>query len=155
MSYIDGQLGSGEHVVFRTKRHPAVLMFPIIGIALAITVFGPSGFGLLLTVLAACWLAVGLAAHGASEFCVTNRRVLIRTGGVLSRRTVDTSLRDVADVDVTQSGLGGKIGYGTVTVRGTDGSTGIFPTLQHPLTFRDRVQEQQGRLAPSDSRSGR
>jgi hypothetical protein len=152
MGYIDEKLMEGEQVVFRTKRHPAVLMFPIIVIALAVTFFGSGGFGLLLTVMAACWLAVGLAARGSSEFGVTDKRLLMRMGGVMCRRTVDTPLKNVEGIEVTQTGLGGKIGYGTVTIRGTDGSSSSFPTIQHPLEFKDRVQEQMGRTKPAGNK---
>lgn len=152
MGYIDGKLMEGEQVAFRTKRHPAVLMFPIIAIALAVTLFGPRGFGLLLAVMAACWLAVGLAGHGSSEFGVTDKRLLMRLGGVLCRRTVDTPLKHVEGIEVTQSGLAGKIGYGTVTIRGTGGSRSAFPTIQYPLEFRDRAQEQMGRMKPAGGR---
>jgi hypothetical protein len=152
MGYIDGKLMEGEQVAFRTTRHPAVLMFPIIAIALAVTFFGLRGFGLLLTVLAACWLAVGLAAHGCSEFGVTDTRLLMRLGGVMCRRTVHTPLKEVEGIEVTQSGLGGKIGYGTVTIRGTDGISSAFPTIQHPLEFRDRVRERMGRMKAAGGR---
>jgi len=152
MGYIDGTLMEGEQVVFRTKRHPMVLMFPIIALALAVTLVGLGGVGLLVTLLAACWLAVGLAAHGASEFGVTDKRVLMRMGGVICRRTLDTPLKNVEGIEVTQSALGGKIGYGTVTIRGTDGSSSSFPTIQHPLEFRDRVQEQMGRITRGGNR---
>jgi uncharacterized membrane protein YdbT with pleckstrin-like domain len=145
MSYIDEKRIEGEQVVFRTKRHAVVLVFPIIAIALVVTLFGVRGFGLLLTLMTACWLAVGLAAHGASEFGVTDKRLLMRMGGVIRRRTVDTPLKNVEGIEVTQSALGGKLGYGTVTIRGTDGSSSSFPTIQQCLEFRDRVQEQIGR----------
>ena len=141
MGYIDGKLVDGEQVVFRTKLHAAVLMFPIIALAVMVTLFGVRGVGLFLTLMAACWLAVELANHGSSEFGVTNKRVLMKRG-YLPRKLVERPLEQVEEVQVTQSALGQKLGYGTVVVRGTDGSRTAFASLHQPVTFLERVQAQ-------------
>ena len=62
--------------------------------------------------------------------------------GYLPKRILDTPLEKVEGIQVTQSALGKKIGYGTIVVRGTDGSSSSFSALNHPLEFRDKVQEQ-------------
>jgi hypothetical protein len=144
MSYIDEKVGEGEQVVFRTKRHPAVLLFPIILLALSVAIFGPAGLGLILAILAACWLAVGLAAR-SSEFGVTDKRLLMRVGGVICRRELDIPLENLDSFDVRQSALGAKIGYGTVVVRENNGTSSSFPTVQQCVEFKERVQEQIGR----------
>lgn len=141
MGYIDGKLRDGEQVVFRTKLHAAVLMFPILALALAVALFGVGGIGLLVIVLAAGWLAVELANHGISEFAVTNKRVLMKRG-YLPRKLVERPLAQVEEVQVTQSALGKKLGYGTVVVRGTDGSRTAFASLNQPVAFLERVQAQ-------------
>ena len=141
MGYIDGKLGDGEQVVFRTKLHAAVLMFPILALAITVAVFGFGGIGLLVMLLAAGWLAVEMANHGVSEFGVTNKRVLMKRG-YLPRKLVECRLEQVKEVQVTQSALGKKIGYGTVIVRGTDGSRTAFASLHQPVAFLERVQAQ-------------
>ena len=55
-------------------------------------------------------------------------------------------------IEVTQTALGKKIGYGTVIVRGTDGSRTAFSALNHPVEFRERVEEQMGRAKPAGAR---
>ena len=154
MGYIDGKLGDGEQVVFRTKLHAAVLVFPILALAVTVAVFGFGGIGLLVTLVVACWLAVELANHGISEFGVTNKRVLMKRG-YLPRKIMDTPLEQVKAMQVTQSALGQKIGYGTVVVRGTDSSRTAFASLKYPGVFRERVQEQLGRLAPAGNTSAK
>jgi len=141
MGYIDGKLGDGEQVVFRTKLHAAVLMFPILALAITVAVFGFGGIGLLVMLLAAGWLAVEMANHGVSEFGVTNKRVLMKRG-YLPRKLVERPLEQVKEVQVTQSALGKKLGYGTVIVRGTDGSRTAFASLHQPVAFLERVQAQ-------------
>jgi hypothetical protein len=148
MGYIDGHLGDGEQVVFRTKRHAAVIVFPILALAISVTVFGFGGVGFLVVLLAAAWLAVELANHGVSEFGVTNQRVLMKQG-YLPRRIMERPLEQCEGMQVAQSPLGKKLGYGTIIVRGTDGSSHAFSTLNSPAAFQERVQEQLGRLAPA------
>jgi uncharacterized membrane protein YdbT with pleckstrin-like domain len=153
MSYIDEKLGDGEQVVFRTKRHATVLVFPMVILAGAVLYFGKFnlgfyGIGWGVSLVLAVWLAVELANHGVSEFGVTTQRLRMKQG-YLPRRVLDTSLAQVAGIQVTQSALGQKLGYGTVVVHGTDGSTTSFSSLNDPAAFRERVQEQLGRLAPA------
>ena len=153
MSYIDENLGDGEQVVFRTKRHAAVLVFPIVILAAAVLYFGKYnigfyGIGWGVSLVLAVWLAVELANHGVSEFGVTNQRLRMKQG-YLPRRILDTPLAQVAGVLIRQSALGQKLGYGTVVVHGTDGSSHAFSTLNYPAAFRERVQEQLGHLAPA------
>ena len=141
MGYIDEKLMEGEQVEYRTKLHPAVIIFPVLIVGIALVVLLPTVFGPYVALLPAAWLAVELANHGVSQFGVTNKRVLMKRG-YLPKRILDTPLEKVEGIQVTQSALGKKIGYGTMIVRGTDGSNSSFSALKHPLEFRDKVQEQ-------------
>ena len=146
MSYIDEKLGDGEQVVFRTKRHATVLVFPMVILAGAVLYFGKYnlgfyGIGWGVSLILAVWLAVELANHGVSEFGVTTQRLRMKQG-YLPRRVLDTPLEQVEEVQVTQSALGKKLGYGTVIVRGTDGSRTAFASLHQPVAFLERVQAQ-------------
>ncbi len=138
MGYIDEKLQEGEQVVYRTKRHPAGIMFPIFVIVIAFVFFGRSVLGIVLAVLAGVWLA-GELAQRAGEFGVTQKRVLMK-GGFFRKTTVDTPLEQIAGVQVTQSFLGRKLGYGTVLVRGKDGGSNTFSAVNHPWDFANRVQ---------------
>ncbi len=140
MGYIDEKLQEGEQVMYRTKRHPAGIMFPIFIIVIVLVFFGRSVFGVVLAVLAGVWLA-GELARRAGEFGVTQKRVLMK-GGLFRKTTVDTPLEQIVGVQVTQSFLGRKLGYGTVLVRGKDGSSSTFSAVNHPWDFTNRVQEQ-------------
>ena len=144
MGYIDEKLTEGEQAVYRTKLHPAVLMFPILATGLAVAYLLPTRIGPYVIVLPIIWLALELASSGVSEFAVTNKRVLMKRG-YLPKRIMDTPLEKVEKIEVTHSALGKKVGYGTVIVRGTDGSSSSFSAMKHPLEFRDKVQEQVDR----------
>jgi hypothetical protein len=141
MAYIDEKLMEGEQVVYRTKLHPAVIMFPILITGLAVAYLLPTKIGPFVIALPAIWLALELANHGVSQFGVTNKRVLMKRG-YLPKRILDTPLEKVEKIEVTYSALGEKIGYGTMVVRGTDGSSTSFSAINHPQVFKEKVQEQ-------------
>jgi hypothetical protein len=144
MGHIDGKLVGGEQVVFRTKLHAAVLVFPLIGLAIIAAFLGFAGIGVLLSLMVACWLAVELANHGISEFAVTNKPVLMKRG-YLPRKIMDNALEEVEEIQVSQSALGKKMGYGTLVVRGIDGSRHSFASLNQPVEFGNTIQERLGR----------
>ncbi len=159
MSYIDEALVDGEQVVFRTKLHKAVLVIPLVILAGAVLYFGKYnigfyGIGRYVTLILAVWLAVELANHGISEFAVTTKRLLMKQG-YLPRKLLETPLAQIEGVQVTQTALGQTLGYGTVVVRGADGSRTAFGSVHDPVAFQDQVQEQRGRLAPANSKPGK
>jgi hypothetical protein len=69
------------------RRHAAVLVFPILALAIAVTVFGFRGVGLLVTLLWPGWPSES-ANDGVSEFGVTNRAHPDEEA--TSRKTLDT-----------------------------------------------------------------
>jgi uncharacterized membrane protein YdbT with pleckstrin-like domain len=140
MGYIDEKLQEGEQVLYRIKRHPVGIMLPIFFIVIAFVFFWPSGFGLVLAVLVGLWLA-GELVQRTAEFGVTQKRVLMKSG-LFRKTTVDTPLEQIAGIQATQSFLGRKLGYGTVVVRGKDGSSSTFSAVNHPWDFANKVQEQ-------------
>jgi uncharacterized membrane protein YdbT with pleckstrin-like domain len=150
MGYIDANLMEGEKLVYRTKLHPAVLMFPMLCIAIALVVVPPALFGPYVAFIPAVWLAVALANHGVSELGITNKRLLLKRG-YLPKRVLDSPLEKIEGIKVTQSALSKKIGYGTVIVRGKDGSSHSFSEINHPLEFARMVEEQMGGKKKQDT----
>ena len=140
MAYIDEKLHEGEQVLYRTNRHPVGIMFPIFFMVIVLVIFGAAGVGRLLALLAMLWFAAELWQRTA-EFGVTQKRVLMK-GGFLRKTLLDTPLDEIAGIQVTQSYLGRKLGYGTVVVRGKDGGSNTFSIVNHPQDFANRVQEQ-------------
>ena len=127
--------------MYRTRLNPAALMVPILITGLAVAYLLPTAIGPYVIALPVIWLALEFANSGVSEFAVTNKRVLMKRG-YLPKRIVDTPLEKVEKIDVTHSALGKKIGYGTVIVRGTDGSSNSFSAMKHPLEFGEKAQGQ-------------
>jgi uncharacterized membrane protein YdbT with pleckstrin-like domain len=143
-SYVLSNLNAGEEVVYETGLHPIVYVSPgalIFGGIVLGSVVNPSigavllGFGVL--ALGGAWLR-----QWASEFAVTNRRVIVKLG-FISRRTIEINLSKVESVEVNQDIFGRLFNYGTILVIGTGGTREPFALINDPLAFRRAVQSQQ------------
>ncbi len=126
MGYIENNLMSDEKLIHRTNLHwiifvlPAICSFFILGIP---------------------WLIVAFINYKTSEFGVTDKRVMIKTG-FISRNTNETMLKKVEALNVDQGIIGRMLNYGTISVMGTGGTNNIFKGIKAPLDFRRKVQEQ-------------
>src|ERR671937_2990754 len=113
-----------EQILFRTYLHwkiyvPAWLLLLLCGAVIAAGIaygLDPALMLLVLVVPFVAWV-VAYVRRRFSEFCVTDRRVLIKTG-VLSRRTLETLLTKVENIGVEQTVWGRLFNYGTIYVTG-------------------------------------
>ena len=158
MSYIDRNLLAGERVVFRTRLHWKLLVGPLLFLlATCVPVAwlylqGPWTIGVLLApALGLLVLAAAIVKRQSSDFAVTNKRVMMKTG-VLSTRSVELLLGKIEAIAVNQS-LGGRLfGYGNIVVTGSGGTEESFADIQGPLDFRRAVQsvsDTQSSVSPS------
>jgi uncharacterized membrane protein YdbT with pleckstrin-like domain len=88
----------------------------------------------------------------AAEFAITNKRVIFKEGFIY-RRTAEMFLSKIESVGADQTILGRILGYGSIVLRGTGGSTEPFEKIALPLEFRRQIQEQIARL-PEQRGSG-
>jgi len=141
MSYVDKNLIPNETVVFRTRLHWIIFGWPFLFLLASCVAFWfdykRTGEVLLLVTLI-LFLARYLV-YMASEFAVTNKRVIVKVG-FLQRRTLELMLTKVEAIAVTQSLLGQIFGCGTITVTGTGGTKEPFANIRSPLQFRRAVQ---------------
>jgi uncharacterized membrane protein YdbT with pleckstrin-like domain len=75
-----------------------------------------------------------------SEFAVTNKRIIIKTG-FISRRTIEMKFSRIESVEVNQSIFGRVFDYGSITVIGTGGTKELFHKIAKPLEFRNQFQQ--------------
>ena len=146
MGYIEKNLLDGEVVTFRTHLHWRLYVPPVLA---ALLLMLPAAIVLIVNHLAP-WallpLAIGamfvFAAHlkrQASEFAVTNKRVMIKLG-VTTTRSLELLLSKVEGIAVHQD-MGGKMfGYGDIIVTGSGGTKEAFAGIQQPLEFRRAIQ---------------
>ncbi len=157
MAYIDKLLAPGEAPRYIARQHTLFLIERIIEqvlIAAILIAAGIAGKILLpsrageMAGNAAIFIALLLAVWALfeaywrtlvwrnTEFIVTNRRV-IRTQGVLAKRSVDSSLNMINDLSTNQSIMGRIAGYGDVRVfTGNDDADEFYQGIADPLAFK-------------------
>jgi uncharacterized membrane protein YdbT with pleckstrin-like domain len=123
-SYVDSNLMAQEKVLYRAHTSlwslaPAILL----GVVLLVVVVG-------LFILIWAWIR-----YKTTEFAVTDRRVIAKSG-LISRRTVEMFLDKVESLNVEQSVPGRLFDYGTVTIRGTGATSEPFADIKAPLALR-------------------
>ncbi|HUA26069.1 MAG TPA: PH domain-containing protein [Steroidobacteraceae bacterium] len=165
MSYIDASLVSGETVVYQTRLHWIVMLRHIL---LALLLFAAGGALLsyflhhpqlsstdrhLTEGTAAALLFCGLVAiiagavrRNATEMAVTTRRVVVKQG-LMSRKTIEMLLNKIETIEVSEPMIGRMLGYGSITMVGTGGTSEPFHKIAHPLQFRGEVQQQLEKVA--------
>jgi len=154
MSYVDANLLEGEQVRYRTRLHWKVFVPPLV---FAAVVAGPlawlvlvdkwNAFAWIPVAIVLLWLAAAFVRRQTSEFVVTSKRVLMKTG-VFTVRSIDLLLSKVEAITVHQSLAGRMLGYGDIVLTGSGGTQEPFSSIQSPLAFRNAVQ------AASDARIG-
>ncbi len=158
MRYIHKTLLEDEQIVYMTHPHwivfvPSVFIFVI---ALILFGFGPNvpgfnlrihGFTLYEIISLACGLyallrfALTYITYHSSEYGVTNKRVLMKTGWI-QRNAMEIFLEKIEGVHVDQTIMGRIFKYGSVIIIGTGGSKDPFVNVPNPLHFRKLVQQE-------------
>ena len=146
MSYIDGNLLEGEHVVFRTRLHWKLLVGP--GVFLLATLVPPAwlylqrtwtDWVLIAPLVGLIVLLAAIVKRMSSDFAVTNKRVMMKTG-IFNTRSVELLLNKIEAIAVNQTLAGRMLGYGHIVVTGSGGTGETFSDIQAPLEFRRAVQ---------------
>jgi uncharacterized membrane protein YdbT with pleckstrin-like domain len=164
MSYVEKHLIAGETVIYATGLHWVVLirsfflglLFGASGVALLIlsardrndasgTSTAMMAGGIILLVIAGVFIIAGVVKRNATEMAVTDKRVILKVGFV-TRSSFELLLQKVESIGVKESVMGRILGYGTVVVDGTGGSSEPFHNVAHPIEFRKQVQQQIEKL---------
>ena len=149
MSYLDDHLLDGERIVYRAHLHWTIfataILVVLLGAALGVVlyIYEPA-YWYLGAILAGIGLLVAigpLIRYVGTEFAVTNKRVLSKTG-FIQRESDETLLSKVEAIAVDQGILGRVLGFGTVRLTGSGGTEDAFAGISHPLEFRRQVQSQ-------------
>lgn len=129
-SYVDGNLMSGETVLYRSS----VSLWSLIWLILLGVLLLPAvGIGLIFLI----WAYI---SYKTTEFAVTDKRIIAKTG-LVSRNTVEMFLDKVESLNVTQTVLGRILNYGTVTIRGTGSTSEPIENISGPLDLRKHFME--------------
>jgi hypothetical protein len=171
MGYIDENLTSGEHVVYRTTKHWIILLPPLLlFIGGVVSFLGTSAkpsmisyiFLAFISLMSFFWEITALNSLKSSECGITNKRVLIKVGW-LNPTSLEILLKKVESIEVVrQSRL---LNFGDIIITGTGGKSveveqsslgrllnfgtsiimqteGPFTNIKSAREFRKKVQEQ-------------
>lgn len=157
MDYIKSNLLKDEKLVYAIRPHWIIFSSTAWAIAAAIYLmfFAPISISFnvygnisVRTAISLAFLAASIYLflgsyiyYVTSEYGVTNKRVLIKTGWI-SRASLELMLDKVEGVLVDQSIPGRLFDFGSITIIGTGGTKDTFPYIPNPLLFRKMVQEQ-------------
>jgi uncharacterized membrane protein YdbT with pleckstrin-like domain len=166
-----------EKVLFSAKVHPAIFLPAMIAffLSLAVGLFAfnlevqPNSAGSSLSVsslfsgmlflisglLFIYSIVLGLQAIIAmttTEFVVTNRRVIAKTG-FIRRHTLEMLLTKIESVAVNQNILGRLLNFGVVTVTGTGGMKESFRAIGQPFVVRKKISQIIEQYAQGNAKS--
>lgn len=142
MSYVDKHLLPDETVVFRTKLN-WIAYFKGTGILLLgffILGFAPT-LGSFVMLIGLISIGLNYLKINASEFAVTNKRVLVKVG-ILKTSSLETMLNRVEGIHVEQGVIGKILNSGSIVIRGVGGTASPFPNIDRPFEFRQAVNSQ-------------
>jgi uncharacterized membrane protein YdbT with pleckstrin-like domain len=146
MSYVESTLVPGERILYRGHLHwitfvaaGAVFLLFASGAIFVATMDNNQAAALVIFLIGALPLAWSYLRYRCSEFAVTDKRVLVKTG-MIRRHTLETLLNKVENISVEQSLLGRVLNYGTIQVTGTGATKETFTNIAAPLEFRKQVQ---------------
>ncbi|MGA2226771.1 MAG: PH domain-containing protein, partial [Syntrophobacteraceae bacterium] len=145
MSYIDRNLMDGEHIVYRGRLNMVMFIWPIVWFIVILVLFGLGAnmkesnvrtfvvaLGGLFALIAIITFIRPFIKYVTSEFGITNRRVIVKTG-LFRRRSLEVLLNKIEGIQVNQSILGRLTGFGSITVIGTGGTKDQFHNIAAPL----------------------
>jgi len=166
MRYIEASLIPGESIVYQTRLHWIVMLRHILlglvllagsGALLSYYLHHPrlgntsehltEGGAAALLLCGVVAIIAGAVRRNATEMAVTTRRVVVKQG-LVDRKTIEMLLNKIETIEVSEPMVGRMLGYGSITIVGTGGTSEPFHKIAHPLQFRNGVQQQLERLAP-------
>ena len=128
-SYVDSTLLQGETVLYRARISLwAIGHLIFFGLLLLVVVVG-------LFFLVWAWIR-----YKTTEFAVTDRRIIAKTG-LISRSTVELFLDKVEALHVDQSVPGRLLDFGTITIRGTGTTLEPIRDISAPLELRKQFMQ--------------
>ncbi len=140
MSFVQKNLATNETIVYKTRLHwwkfvSGGFVF-LLGLLLMSQSNGFSGFLLFIGLV---MLAVAYVNWSSSEFVITNKRVILKTG-FIRRQLVEIQLNMAQGLVIEQGILGRIFNFGGVLVT-SGGVRNSFAPMAAPFVFKKEVNE--------------
>jgi uncharacterized membrane protein YdbT with pleckstrin-like domain len=157
MGYTDKYLLEGEHVTYRTHLHWIIYIYPILLFIVSIVICGlavkyctpkkdsliskiPLYVGYAIMAVSAIWMCIKWISQQTSEFAVTNRRIIIKSG-IFQHEVTELRLNKSESLHFTNNVLGNLLNYGNITVSTGDQNC-TYKNISDPEKFRYEINKQ-------------
>ncbi len=131
MGYIESSLMDGEVISYKARLSWAVILWPVLLGVIFLGVFAKEAPVLL--ILPGIWLVFALINYFTSEFGITNKRLVLKTG-VIRRKSHETLINKIERINVDQSIVGRLLDMARLLDPVLVGIS-PFPYITDPLTF--------------------
>lgn len=154
MPYVESQLMPGEAICYRARLHKIMFIAPIALALCAVPAMiggfasGRPDIGIVFSLACLSWLGWRMLIYKNSEFAVTDRRVILKTG-VLSCRTVELAIGKVESLSLDQGLFGRMWSFGNIRVGGSGGTPQVFKYIAAPDALVKAVHQQVAQGQPS------
>ena len=160
----DPRLIAGEDVIFQTEKHwlapvadSLMAVALIIGSLVLAWLQTPETSGLMgfvnrvLNLLEIAlflggigWIVYNIIAWRSAKYVLTNHRVLF-TEGLLRKKSAETLLSSISDVQMNQGFIGKSLGFGSIRIMGASGEAGAdnFTSIRGADELKKKMLEQK------------
>jgi len=145
MGYIERNLADDERIVYGTKLHPVVFVWPALLFLITLAAF-KSGFDIMAQIflsLALITAFVVIAMYSRSEFAVTSRRVFGKKAINRDSKYPEVQLVELHDAEFKPGLLSSLFDYGTLIITDREGRRHKFSGV--PAEFYEHVQARNER----------
>jgi hypothetical protein len=146
MGYIQRSLAENERVVYQTRLHPVIFIWPVLFFLITYTAF-KSGFDIMAQILLSLTLIMAfvvISMYSRSEFAVTSRRVFGKKAINRDSKYPEVQLLELRDAEFKPGLLSGLFAYGTVVITDRQGARHHFSGV--PTEFFEHVQARDERM---------
>ena len=140
MGFIDKNLQGDERIIYRAYRHWVLFVLPVSlfiagGLVLYQLELGfVSWAAAVVFLFPAIKLCQALVKYIGSEFTITSKRVLMKTG-IFRRSVYEIPHSKVAGVGFTQNIIGSMLNFGSLVIASTGETRESFQTVAAPAQF--------------------
>jgi uncharacterized membrane protein YdbT with pleckstrin-like domain len=144
MSFIEKNLANNERIVYTAKLHWSIYLKGILLIIIGIIAYvlskgniGIAAIGGLLALSGIISLITSSTRSASSEFVVTNRRIMLKTG-VLKRQFTELQLNRSEGLIIDQGIMGRIFNYGSLFIT-SGGAREEFYPIADPYEFKRQI----------------
>ncbi|MDR3246868.1 MAG: PH domain-containing protein [Prevotellaceae bacterium] len=144
-NYLLNYLQTNEKIIYRAKIHWFIFAPPFILFAFGTYYYSAPNYlsnylGTTLLFLGLVSLVQRLLVKIGSQYFVTNKRVIMKTG-IIRRKVTELVLGKCEGIQVIQNVSGRIFNYGTIVVT-TGGVTNHYSFIAHPFAFKVMINTQ-------------